>query len=115
MKGLPEFREASRAHLARLDHLVEKGSVPRLRRVYQEAAVDLERKLSQAIGSGASPFTIHQHRVLLAQVRQGIARTSGLLGTELGAQTKQVQAASALVRQVQSASTITTSLLSKPA
>jgi hypothetical protein len=92
---LSEFKEASKAHLARLDRLVEKGSVAKLRRIYQAAASDLERKLSAAIGSGASPFTIHQHQVLLAQVRQGIARMVGSLGSELGIHTQQTQEASA--------------------
>lgn len=92
---LKEFVEASRSHLARLDGLIERGSVPRLRKVYRDATAEFERKLSAAIGSGASPFTIQQHQALLAQARLGMARVSRQLGTELGDQTARTQEASA--------------------
>lgn len=92
---LPTFAQASRGHLARLDKLVERGSVPKLRRVYEDAVAELEAKLARAISGGASPFTVHQHRVMLAQVRQGIGRMSTTLGGSLGEHARQIQEASA--------------------
>lgn len=88
------FADAARSHVAKLDALVEKGSVTTLRRMYAAATADLERKLVRALGSGASPFTVHQHQVLLAQARQGMSRLSSAMGIELNAQSRVVQQAS---------------------
>lgn len=94
--SLAEFREASRAHLDRLGGLIERGSVPRLRKLYERSIADLQSKLAASIRGGAAPFTVQQHQVLLAQARAGMARISAGLGTTLGQQTAKVQEASAL-------------------
>lgn len=93
--ALSEFKEAARGHLARLDSLIERGSVPRMRKLYTGAVSELETKLAAAIKSGASQFSVHQAQSMLAQARVGLARLSAHLGTAMGEQTAKTQAASA--------------------
>jgi len=79
------FQQASIEHITKLTRLINRGGVARVKKVYDQAQAELERKLARSIGSGSSPFTIHQHRALLAQVRQGqmhIARKMGVASSQ---------------------------------
>lgn len=91
------YREVADAHLRKLGSLIDGsgGVVPKLKRAYSDAADDLERRLAKALKSGASTMTIHQHQVLLAQCRQGLARISAEVGGKLSQSTRRVQEASA--------------------
>jgi len=93
--GLSEFQQASIGHIKRLNTLIDKKSIPRLRKLYTESMHDLERKLAKAVGSGASPFTIQKHKALLAQVHQGLAELGRNLGNAMGQETTQTQEISA--------------------
>jgi len=93
--ALSEFQQASVGHIKSLNNLIDKGSIPRLRKVYTASVQDLERKLAHAVGAKASAFTIQQHRSLLAQVHQGLAELGRNMGTELGKETTRAQEASA--------------------
>lgn len=93
--ALSEFQIAAQSHIKRLDGLIERGSVPRLRKLYTGAVSDLEGKLAKAVGSGASPFSVHQARTMLAQAKQGLIHLSGHMGTALNDQSLLVQQASA--------------------
>jgi len=90
-----EYQESAKAHLRRLNGLIEKGSVPRIRGLYVEAAQGLERQLARAVGSGASPFTIQKAQSMLAQARQGLVRLSVHLGAAMNEQTVIAQESSA--------------------
>lgn len=93
--AVPKFQEEARGHLAALSNLIDRGSIPRLRRIYRDAQVDLERKLARAVGVGAAPFTIQKHRALLAQAKQGLAELGKRLGSTLGEETARTQEVSA--------------------
>lgn len=93
--ALSEFKEASRGHLEALDTLIERGSVPRMRKLYTSAVQELELKLAEAIKSKAAPFSVQQARTMLAQAKQGLVRLSASLGTALNDQTIKTQHASA--------------------
>jgi len=95
MARLTPFQEASIGHVKRLNNLIDRSAVPSLRKVYTQSMHDLERKLSEAIGAGASQFTIQKHRTALAQVHQGLAELGQALGTALGHATVKAQTASA--------------------
>lgn len=93
--ALSEFQQASVGHIKRLSNLIDRGAIPRLRKLYTESMHDLEKKLANAIGAGASPFTIQKHRTLLTQVHQGLAELGRNMGSALGQETVKTQEASA--------------------
>jgi hypothetical protein len=97
-----EFQEAARAHADKLNNLIDRGSVPRLRKVYQQAVSELEGKLATALKSGSAPFSIQQHRSLLAQARTGLVQLSRSMTSKLGEETagQQEAAARALIIDV---------------
>lgn len=76
------FEQAAREHLASLNRIIDRGGVARLRKLYADAQTQLEKKLAQSVGRRASPFTTHEYRVLLAQVRQGQMQIANRLGDE---------------------------------
>lgn len=90
-----EFREAAQGHLEQLDRLIDRGSVPNLKKLYEQAISELETKLGGMIRNGAAPFSIQQAQSLLAQARHGLIRTSIEMGTALGKQTAITSQASA--------------------
>lgn len=92
---MKEFKEAARGHLEQLDRLIDRGSVPNLKKLYEQAISELETKLGGMIKNGAAPFSIQQAQSLLAQARHGLIRTSIEMGTALGKQTAITSQASA--------------------
>lgn len=85
--------EAAESHVRRLQALIERGSVASLRRLYIQAQSELESKITRALGSGASRFTVLQYRTLLAQVHRGQMELAAQLGGALGKKTLEVQRA----------------------
>lgn len=85
------YEQASEEHVHRLNRLLDRGGVARLRKLYDDAQSKLEGKLARAIGSAAAPFTIHQYRVLLAHVRQGQMQIAHRMGDEAAAITVETQ------------------------
>lgn len=76
------YEQAAREHIDSLNRLIDRGGVARLKKLYSDAQAQLEKKLAQSVGRGMAPFTSHQYRVLLAQVRQGQMQIANRLGAE---------------------------------
>jgi hypothetical protein len=96
------FQQSSIEHIRRLGRLLDQGGVARVKRVYDQAQAELERKIAAHVGRGSSPFTVQQHRTLLAQVRQGqmeIARKMGDASAQATIDT-QTDALRSLIRNV---------------
>ena len=91
MATATKFEAASAEHVKRLNRLIDRGGIVRLRKLYDQAQADLESKLARAIGSASAPFTVHQYRVLLAQVRYGQMQIAGRLGDESARVTTETQ------------------------
>lgn len=89
--GMTTFAQASAEHAKRIDRLIERGGVARIKKLYGEAQAKLEAKLARAIGRAAAPFTIHQYRVLLAQVRYGQMQIANRVGDESARVTVETQ------------------------
>lgn len=87
------YSAASESHVKRLQSLINQTSVSKLRRLYQAAQADLERKITRAIGRASSPFTILQYKALLAQVRRGQIEIARAMGTAMSKQTVLIQQA----------------------
>jgi hypothetical protein len=96
------YKDASVEHIRRLNRLIDKGGVQRLKRLYEQGQAELERKLGHVVGRGSSPFTVHQHRAMLAHVRQGQVAIAQRLGTASAQATVETQtdALHALVRNI---------------
>lgn len=86
-----KFHAASEEHLKRLNRLIDRGGVDRLRKLYSSAQAELEQKLARAIGRAAAPFTLHEYRVLLAQVRFGQMQIAGRMAEESARVTMETQ------------------------
>ncbi len=84
-------RQASAEHARRMDRLIDRGGAARLKKLYETAQAELERKLAKAIGNGSSPMTIQQHRALLIQLREGQMAIAARLGEALGHVTQDTQ------------------------
>lgn len=97
-----KYQDAAAEHVRRLDRLIDRGGVARLRKMYDEAQADLEKKLARAVGRGSAPFTVHQYRAMFAQIRAGQVRIAARMGDELGRVTEETQreVLSGLVRQI---------------
>jgi hypothetical protein len=96
------FESASAEHVRRLNRLIERGGIARLRKLYNDAQAELESRLARAIGRAAAPFTVHQYRVLLAQVRQGQMQIARRIGDESAHVTEETQkeALSGIISQI---------------
>lgn len=93
--AISEFKVAARTHLAKLDSLIERGSVPRMRKLYSGAINELEAKLAASLKNGASQFSVQQCQGLLAQARLGFSRLSASMGAAMNQQVATTQQASA--------------------
>lgn len=85
------LKQAGQAHGERLNRLLDRGGAARLKKLYDQAEAELQAKLSKAIGRGAAPLTIAQHRAMLLQVKQGMIDIANRLGAELGKATQDTQ------------------------
>lgn len=79
------FNEVIAEHHARIERLVEKRGVARLRKVYEESQAEVAAKLKRLVRSGkGNEFTAHQKRIVLAQLTHGQSVVSKRLVGELG-------------------------------
>lgn len=90
---MAEFHRAQEAHVERLNRAIDVGGVARLRKVYDQAQGDLERKITKSIKRSSSPFTVQQYRLMLAQLRQGQIEIARHLGDASAAATIETQTA----------------------
>ena len=77
----------------RLDRVVERSGVKPMARLYDRAISGLTRRLSK-IASPKTTYTAHQHRLMIAQLRQGRALLARRMRGQLGdiSKTAQVEA-----------------------
>lgn len=65
------IRQVQAEHVRRLNRLIDRGAVSRLKRLYDQAQAELERKISRMAGRASSDFTSAQYATVLAQLKQG--------------------------------------------
>lgn len=75
----PAYRQAVAVTQARLDELVQKAGVARVRGMFRDMQDDLERSLKRSVRSG-SQFSAHVRRGLLLQVHTAMVRLAGPFG-----------------------------------
>lgn len=85
------YRRVLDQHRDRLTRVADRGGVARLKRVYEDAIGDLERKLTRLPGRKGSTFTAHQYRLYLGQLRQGLAVLTKRMAEGLGDISKDAQ------------------------
>lgn len=76
------YFEAVEEHRRRLHRTMEKGGVARLKKIYDQAGHELAAKL-RGHGKHDEDFTVHQHRIFLAQIKEGQTLLDRKLGVEL--------------------------------
>ncbi len=80
----PEYLRVLAEHRRRLSRLADRRGVAQLRKIYEEAVRELEKRLAAVPGGRRDKFTAHQQRLFLGELRQGIAliikRMAGGLG-----------------------------------
>jgi len=79
------------AHRRTLDRLIDRGSVERLKYVYDRATADVARKLEQRLGKGSVDFTAHHLQLVMAQLKSGQMYIDEQLLGELDAATREAQ------------------------
>lgn len=90
--ALREFLVVLHEHQARLDRLVDRRAIPELRKLYDAANAELDRKLSSLTrATRGDTFTAHQMRMLKAQVRQAQVVLSRRMAGALGGVTTEAQ------------------------
>lgn len=78
------FHQVVGEHQARLERIAERRGVSRLKRVYDEAHDEVQRKLRKLAQAGkGDTFTAHHKRVVMAQLIHGQAYVNARLGAEL--------------------------------
>jgi hypothetical protein len=88
---LAAYTKALTEHRARLDRLLDRRGIAPMKRLYDEAAAGMTKRLRQTMGRLPGSFTEHQHRLALAQLKQGQALISRRLAGELGDLTLEAQ------------------------
>lgn len=86
-----EHRKVLDLHRQRLVRLVEHRGVRRLKSLYDRAQDELATKIKRTVPGRKDRFEAHQHRVVLAQLRQGQAVISAHLAGESGDISREVQ------------------------
>lgn len=80
----PEYLRVLAEHRRRLSRLADRRGVAQLRKIYEEAVRELEKRLAAVPGTRRARFTPQQQRLFLGQLRQGVAliikRMAGGLG-----------------------------------
>ena len=90
-RPLVEYTKTLVGHRARLNRLLDRRAIAPMKRLYDEAAAVMTKRLRQTIGRIPGSFTEHQHRLALAQLKQGQAVISHRLAGELGDITLEAQ------------------------
>lgn len=87
-----EYEITLAEHRRRLLRLTERRGISSIKRIYDAAQQELERKLARAIGAGrGTTFTAHQHMIALAQVRQGQVMLARDISNEMGDISREAQ------------------------
>lgn len=89
MSGESVYNQVLSQHRQTLDRIIERGSVDRLRRVYDRATNELLRKLENVGGRGT--FTDMQQRRMLAQLMAGQIHMSDEMTDTLASSTREAQ------------------------
>lgn len=84
------FDKISREHTKRLNRLIERGGVNRLRKLYDQAQSELVTKLSRRFGNGT--FTMAQMKQFQILLQQGQIRIARNMGDALAAVTADTKA-----------------------
>lgn len=88
----PIFHEVLAEHRARHARVTEGGNLRVMKKIYDQAQGELERKLRKLTRQDrSSTFTAHQKRSLLAQVRVGQAQIGRQMSGHLGVMSKDAQ------------------------
>lgn len=86
-----EYRKALNVHRQRLVRLAETRSVVRMKQLYDRAQDELESKLRRLMPGRKDTFTAYQHRVMLAQARQGQAVIARAMAGESAVLSRETQ------------------------
>ena len=84
------YQQVIVAHRRTLDRLIDRGSVERLRNVYEKAAAEVLAKLER-LGRGSTSFTAHHLHMALAQLKAGQLYIGDQMLGELNAATREAQ------------------------
>jgi hypothetical protein len=84
------YQQVVAAHRKTLDRLIERGSVERLKNVYEKASAEVLAKLER-LGRGSTSFTAHHLRMALAQLKAGQIYIGDQMLGELNAATREAQ------------------------
>jgi len=90
-RPLMERQRALAEHRARLDRLLDRRGIAPMRKLYEDAANAMTKRLRATVGRLPGSFTAHQQRLVLAQLRQGQALIGKRLAGELGDLTLEAQ------------------------
>lgn len=87
----PAYRRVLAEHRRRLSRIADQQGIRTLKRAYEGAIRDIERRLVAIPGAKRDRFTAHQYRLFLGQMRQGLRLiTERMVGT-LGDITREAQ------------------------
>jgi len=86
-----EFEKVLKQNRQRLDRLTQGRGVHRLKKLYDNAQAELERKIASTARRGGKTFTEHTQRLVLAQIKDGQAQIAAHMAGELGDFTNEVQ------------------------
>ena len=87
-----QMRTVMQEHFTRLSRLAERGAAVKLRRIYEVALTDMQRKVKHAVALGAGDaFTAHAQRVAMAQLNDGIRVMVRRMGTTLAEHTRETR------------------------
>lgn len=101
-KTPPEYTIASKEHLRRLNRLMNKSGVSRLKRLYNQSQSELQNKLSRLSGSARRTFTAQQYAIFLLQIKRGHIVLAQNMAESLGEASKeaQIDALRSLIREI---------------
>ncbi len=89
---MPTFRQISREQTNRINRLIDRGGVARLKKLYDQAQAEFTTKLSRSMGRNTNTFSETQMRMFQAQVRQGQMDIAKRMGEVLAAATEETKA-----------------------
>ena len=88
----PQFKRMVAEHRERLRKLAQVKGVNHMKGVYEQAAAQVQAQLRRAMRTGkGDTFTAYQQRVVLAQLREGMAMTGKRLNAAIQPLSKGVQ------------------------
>lgn len=85
------YKQVLEEHRQRLDRLADRRGLGPLKKLYDDAVAEQEMKLRARVRGPKDTFTMHQHRFVLAQVKEGQARLAARMAGELGDISREAQ------------------------